>query len=130
MSLHYADAVYLVASHIPTGRVLTYGDIAELLGAGGPRQVGAAMSRSAGRLPWWRVLRANGTLPPELQERALGHWAAEGIPVHRGRVRVAAARWQPDDAGFRLLDEVAAEVAAGFDVEAGGHAPNRRGNVL
>ena len=38
-----------VVALIPPGRVMSYGDIAEYLGAGGPRQVGQVMSRSDGR---------------------------------------------------------------------------------
>ncbi|WP_372697952.1 MGMT family protein [Arthrobacter sp. JSM 101049] len=108
----YDDAVYRLAGAIPPGCVLTYGDIAELLGSGGPRQVGAAMSQSTGRnVPWWRVVRADGTLPDGLIERAKEHWTEEEIPMHRGRIRLAAARWQPDDAGFAFLDAVAADLA-------------------
>ncbi|MFF3038670.1 MGMT family protein, partial [Arthrobacter citreus] len=33
----FQEAVLAVAALIPPGRVLAYGDIAELLGAGGPR---------------------------------------------------------------------------------------------
>ncbi|GAA1362636.1 hypothetical protein GCM10009596_22490 [Arthrobacter rhombi] len=127
MSLEYAEAVHRVAGRIPAGSVLTYGDIAELLGAGGPRQVGAAMSRSATALPWWRVLRANGTLPADLQERALPHWTQEGIPLLRGRVRVAQARWQPGHAEFGFLDTVAAELAGGAAADT---APKRQRQVL
>ncbi|MBM6623285.1 MGMT family protein [Micrococcaceae bacterium RIT802] len=127
MSLEYAEAVHRVAGRIPAGSVLTYGDIAELLGSGGPRQVGAAMSRSPGPLPWWRVLRANGTLPADLQQRALPHWAEEQIPMLRGRVRVTQARWRPDDGGFNFLDAVAAALAEGTGA---GTAPNRQGEVF
>jgi len=126
----YEDAVYRLAGAIPPGRVLTYGDIAELLGSGGPRQVGAAMSHSAGRnVPWWRVVRADGTLPDGLLGRAADRWADEGIPMLRGRIRIADARWQPDDAAFAVLDAIATELADGLDGHAG-VAPNRQGHVL
>lgn len=122
----YDDAVYRLAGAIPPGRVLTYGDIAELLGSGGPRQVGAAMSHSTGRdVPWWRVVRADGTLPDGLVDRAANHWAEEGIPVYRGRIRITDARWQPDGAAFAVLDALAAELGGNAAV-----APNRQGHVL
>ncbi|MGO2003420.1 MGMT family protein [Arthrobacter rhombi] len=128
MSADYALAVHRLARHIPAGSVLTYGDIAELLGLGGPRQVGAAMARSDGALPWWRVLRADGTLPADLQARATPHWVEESIPLRHGRVRVPAARWQPDEEAFAILDELASTLASPVVVEE--TAPKRRGRML
>ena len=37
---------------IPPGRVMTYGDVAGVVGRGGPRQVGTAMARWGGAVPW------------------------------------------------------------------------------
>ncbi|GAB3564890.1 MGMT family protein [Spelaeicoccus albus] len=92
----YAEQVYDVVEEIPPGRVLTYGDIAELIGSGGPRQVAAVMSRGVGG-PWWRVVRADGSLPERLAGRARSHYLAERMPLMPGtyRVRMSAARWTP-----------------------------------
>jgi methylated-DNA-protein-cysteine methyltransferase-like protein len=52
-------AIYAVVRRIPAGQVATYGQVAELAGIpGGARVAGAAMkvSKSAGRLPWQRVI--------------------------------------------------------------------------
>ena len=52
-------AIYAVVRRIPTGRVATYGQVAELAGIpGGARVAGAAMktSKPAHRLPWQRVI--------------------------------------------------------------------------
>ncbi len=76
---------------IPPGRVLTYGLIAQELGEGGPRQVGQVMSRVGHVVCWWRVVRADGTLPAHLMLEAQEHWAREGTPVRRGRVDVGRA---------------------------------------
>ena len=112
MRRDYADAVLGVADLIPSGRVLSYGDIAELLGAGGPRQVGAVMSSRGSEVCWWRVLRASGQPPQRHAGRAWEHYRREGTPV-RGtsdddgagyRVLIAAARWQPTDAEWAALD--------------------------
>ena len=51
----FAARVLDVVEAIPPGQVMSYGDIAELLGRGGPRQVGRVMSTSGGGVPWWRV---------------------------------------------------------------------------
>ena len=108
----YADAVHALAALVPPGRVLSYGDVAELLGTGGPRQVGAAMAAAPTDLPWWRILRADGTLPEDLAARAAARWDAEGTPRRGARIDVAAARWQPDDAGFAAIDRLAEALAA------------------
>src|ERR1043165_1273034 len=53
------QAIYAVVRRIPAGQVATYGQVAELAGIpGGARVAGAAMkvSKSAGRLPWQRVI--------------------------------------------------------------------------
>ncbi|MET1035924.1 MAG: MGMT family protein [Arthrobacter sp.] len=114
----YADAVLRVASLVGPGRVLSYGDVAELLDAGGPRQVGAAMSRSGeaggrGAVPWWRVIRANGTLPEPLAAEALEHWAAEATPLRGGRVDMARARWSPTELDFAEIDALAEGLSRG-----------------
>ena len=68
---------------IPRGRVVSYGDIAGIVGIG-PRQVGAVMSRYGGGVTWWRVTNAAGHLPEHLLEEARAHWFDEGIPVQAG----------------------------------------------
>lgn len=94
----YAEAVLEVVDRIPAGMVLAYGDIAELLGQGGPRQVGSVMSRYGSSVTWWRVIRASGEAPAGLQDEALARWRAEGTALVGGalaghRVDMARARW-------------------------------------
>jgi alkylated DNA nucleotide flippase Atl1 len=110
----YQDAVLAAAELIPPGKVLAYGDIAELLGTGGPRQVGAVLARSGSAVPWWRVIRASGAPPACHGRSAWEHYSAEGTPV-RGtpdddgngyRVRIPDARWQPSDTDWDVLDEL------------------------
>lgn len=47
----YAERVLDVADLVPPGRVMTYGDVAEWLGEGGPRQVGRVMALYGSRRP-------------------------------------------------------------------------------
>ncbi|GBQ00524.1 DNA-binding protein [Streptomyces spongiicola] len=98
----YAERVLGVAEHIPPGRVMTYGDIAEWLGEGGPRQVGRVMALYGGAVPWWRVVRSDGALLPGHEPRALRHYRAEGTPLrqappgavgHVPRLDMRRARW-------------------------------------
>jgi len=75
----YRERVYKIVRHIPRGRVMTYGQIAELLGEGyTPRTVGFAMHSSPDGTPWHRVLNAQGAtstgrivLPHDKQQRLL-----------------------------------------------------------
>ncbi|WP_035775377.1 MGMT family protein, partial [Arthrobacter sp. H5] len=58
--IDYQEAVLEVVRLIPSGHVLSYGDIAEILDHGGPRQVGAVMAACGADVAWWRVIRAGG----------------------------------------------------------------------
>ncbi|WP_063736926.1 MGMT family protein [Streptomyces sp. RTd22] len=98
----YAERVLDVADLIPPGRVMTYGDIAEWLEEGGPRQVGRVMALYGGAVPWWRVVRADGALLPGSELRALGHYREEGTPLrgaprsaegHLPKIDMRRARW-------------------------------------
>ena len=89
------EEVLRLVEAVPPGSVTTYGDLAEMVGRGGPRQVGAVLARHDGGVPWWRVVRADGRPPAGLAERALRHLRDEDVPVRDGRVRMASARWHP-----------------------------------
>jgi alkylated DNA nucleotide flippase Atl1 len=91
----YALDVLDVVERIPAGRVMSYGDVAEFLGAGGPRQVGWVMSHFGSGVPWWRVLRADGTFLSGHEARALAAYRREKTPLRPGEVRVdmRRARW-------------------------------------
>ena len=86
------EAVFDVVEAIPPGRVSTYGAIGRLLGIG-PRRVARALSTGGGAVPWWRVLRADGTVAEPVRVRQLELLAAEGVPLRNGRVDVAAVGW-------------------------------------
>lgn len=99
----FDEDVLEVVDQIPPARALAYGDVARLLGRGGPRQVGSVMSRYAGSSPWWRVVRADGSLPEQLTARAREHWRAESMPLVGGpmtgtRIDLARARWGAEGA--------------------------------
>jgi alkylated DNA nucleotide flippase Atl1 len=49
-----AEEVLEIVDQIPEGKVLTYGDVAELVGSRGARFVGNVMSRYGSDVPWWR----------------------------------------------------------------------------
>ena len=76
---------------VPPGRVVSYGDIAGLVGIG-PRQVGWAMSHYGSNVTWWRVTNASGELPAHLREEVRERWAREGILL------------KPNGLGCRIAD--------------------------
>ena len=90
----YEERVLAVVESIPPGYVMSYGDIAEYVGTGGPRQVGRVMSRGAGgAVPWWRVVHADGSLTPGLTDEALARLRADDTPLRGERVDMRRARW-------------------------------------
>ena len=89
------EAVLDVVEDIPVGRVSTYGAVGRLVGVG-PRRVARALSRGGGAVPWYRVVRADGSAAEPVRARQLALLAAEGVPVRRQRVDLAAVLW-PDD---------------------------------
>lgn len=88
------EAVLSAVELIPAGQVASYGDIAEFVGRGGPRQVGSVMSHYGSAVCWWRVVRADGRPADGLQERALARLEAEGAPIRSGRVVMSEGRWR------------------------------------
>jgi alkylated DNA nucleotide flippase Atl1 len=127
----YAAAVLDVVRRIPSGRAMTYGLIAEIvgeqLGRGGPRQVGSVMAGSGDRyahlvpdaadpdhggpddgdrVPWWRVVNAAGSPPQHHLTEALDALRAEGCPLSRDgrRVNLRRAVWFPEDEPQGRLD--------------------------
>lgn len=94
----YVERVLRIVESIPPGKVSTYGAIADLVGQGGPRQVGRVMSTDGGGVPWWRVVRANGTLGCP-RESALDHYRREGTPLRSGgeSVDIRKAFWSARD---------------------------------
>jgi methylated-DNA-protein-cysteine methyltransferase-like protein len=89
----YARRVLDVVDRIPSGRVMTYGDVAEFMGSGTGRTVGTVLSKHGHEVPWWRVVQASGRpAEPHLQD-ALRRLAAERCPVRGDRVELVRARW-------------------------------------
>ena len=92
----YVERVLAVVEQIPPGRVSTYGAIADAVRYGGPRRVGRVMSQHGGPVPWWRVVRADGSLPPSHGDEARAHYLDEGTPLRpSGRIDMPRAFWQP-----------------------------------
>ena len=98
MDEEYVEAVLSLVEQVPPGRVTTYGAIAATIGRGGPRQVGRTMALHGGGVPWWRVVRADGSLPDFKDPRRCEEYRAEGTPLRpSGNVDMPVAFWDPAD---------------------------------
>jgi alkylated DNA nucleotide flippase Atl1 len=98
----YVESVLSLVERIPAGRVTTYGLVAEAVGRGGPRGVGRVMALYGAPVPWWRVVRADGSLPESHQRDALAHYREESIPMRGSlldastlRVDLGRCLWDP-----------------------------------
>ena len=96
----FVSRVLGVVESIPPGRVMTYGDVAAVLGSRAARAVGQVMAYYGSDVPWWRVIRASGHPAVDHEARALEHFRAEGTPLVWSpsgtfRVQLALARYRP-----------------------------------
>lgn len=99
--LPFAQRVYRLVHRVPTGKVVSYGGIAALLGVPrAARGVGQALSAlpEGSDVPWWRVVNRNGEIsipdPRRFVQRSL--LEAEGVrPGRGGRIDWKSYGWRP-----------------------------------
>lgn len=102
----FRERVFELVLRIPSGKVMSYGLAARVLGAGyDARAIGNVMHATPddGRnIPWHRVINSQGgcstaglTTPPDLQQRLL---EAEGIVFNdKGRCAIDQYLWRPPE---------------------------------
>lgn len=96
----FNEQVYSIVEKIPCGKVVSYGQIAWMLGRPrGARLVGWAMRNCPEHLPWQRVVKADGTVAdgghPEIRRALL---EAEGVPfLPDGRVDMKSCLWSGEE---------------------------------
>jgi methylated-DNA-protein-cysteine methyltransferase-like protein len=84
------EEVLRMVRTIPEGFVRTYGDVSP----GAPRFAGAVLFEvDEPDLPWWRVVRADGSLAKGARQRR--YLIAEGVPFRGDRVDMTKARALP-----------------------------------
>lgn len=98
----YRDKVFKIVEQIPRGRVMTYGQIADILGEGyTPRTVGFVMNAAdTENVAWQRVINSKGscstakmTMPVNLQQKMLED---EGVVFNeRGECDLKTYRYAP-----------------------------------
>lgn len=98
----YRERVYDIVRKIPVGKVMTYGQLAIILGEGyTARTVGYVMHGADEGVPWQRVINSQGkcstgrlTIPMNLQQELL---EAEGIVFNAsGKCDLGTYQWFPD----------------------------------
>lgn len=97
------SALYAALATIPEGKVITYGELAQLAGLGrAARWVGRTLSQlpDGSRLPWHRVVAAGGRIslavgsPSGDEQRA--RLRSEGIVLMNNRVDIRRHGWRPE----------------------------------
>ena len=97
----YRERVFRIVRRIPPGRVMTYGQIAYMLGEGyTPRTVGFVMHAADDKTPWHRVINSQGrcstmrvVLPGDKQQLML---ESEGVKFdNTGRCDLENLIWKP-----------------------------------
>lgn len=106
----YRERVYEIVRKIPNGKVMTYGQLAAMLGTGyTPRTIGYVMhAADTETVPWQRVINSQGAcstgkmlLPVNLQQKMLED---EGVKFNeKGRCDLDVYRWFPD--GYENKEE-------------------------
>ena len=108
----YRETVYAIVRQIPVGRVMTYGQLAIVLGEGyTARTVGYVMHGADEGVPWQRVINSQGkcstgrlTIPLNLQQELL---EAEGVIFNdKGKCDLQKFQWWPEGSGPDENDQI------------------------
>ncbi len=95
--------IWNTLERVPYGRVVSYGQLADLAGLPGRARLAARALRLAPperQLPWYRVIGASGKISipkdsPGYREQML-RLRSEGVEVNNGRISLSLYQWQPD----------------------------------
>ena len=111
----FDQRVRVVVALIPQGRLATYGQVADWIGAYGcARQVGWALRRVQlpSSIPWQRVVNAQGRISMS-SSREGSDWMqrelliAEGIPVDlNGHLPLKRFLWSPDERQVAVMAQL------------------------
>jgi len=97
-------ALYLTLNQVPEGKVVTYGQLADIAGLGrAARFVGRTLSQlpDGSTLPWHRVVGAGGRfslLPGTVSgDEQRARLRAEGVTLRNNRVDMLRHGWRPTE---------------------------------
>ncbi len=90
MTTPFAARVAAVVRAIPKGTTLSYAQVALLAGKpGAARAVVRALYATKG-IPWWRVIKSDGTVAKEMAQEQVPRLRREGVAVVGRRVPLPA----------------------------------------
>lgn len=87
----WLEAVTKAIRSIPKGETASYSRVALMAGKPGAARAVVRALHSVRDVPWWRVVRADGTLAVEVAEEQARRLRAEGVAVEGRRLRPAEA---------------------------------------
>ncbi|MBY6185864.1 MGMT family protein [Marinobacter hydrocarbonoclasticus] len=95
--------IWNTLERVPYGKVVSYGQLADLAGLPGRARLAARALRLAPKdrqLPWHRVIGASGKISiakdtPAYREQ-MARLRSEGVEVNNGRIKLSLYQWQPD----------------------------------
>ena len=101
----FNEQVYDIVAKIPAGRVVTFGQIARMIGR--PRMarfVGfASNNKNSWHLPWHRVVFKDGRLIPGYEEQQYRDLKSEGVAFNRDKtVNMEKSQWDPERDGVPM----------------------------
>ncbi|MBY6016946.1 MGMT family protein [Ferrimonas balearica] len=97
------ERIWNTLERVPSGKVVSYGQLADLAGLPGRARLAARALRLAPpqrQLPWHRVIGASGKISiakdsPGYREQ-MARLRSEGVEVNNGRIKLSLYQWQPD----------------------------------
>jgi methylated-DNA-protein-cysteine methyltransferase-like protein len=100
MNSQFKDAIFVLVAQIPSGKVMTYGQIAVLCGhPGAARVVGQVAHFGPPDLPWQRVVNAQGGLAagfvPDGRTGQARMLAQEGVIIEGEKLNMKEYLWWP-----------------------------------
>ncbi len=88
------DEVYAIVRGIPAGRVMTYGQVSEIMDRRiSPAAVGWALSQCPADVPWQRIVNGKGGC--STGERQIRRLRKEGIKFRKGALDLSEYRFSP-----------------------------------
>lgn len=97
----FCESVWALVRRIPSGRVMIYGQIADVLGfPGRARAVGFAMRHAPPSVPWHRVVSSRGVISERPDRESMSEQCrrleAEGVRFDaEGRLDLRRLLWEP-----------------------------------
>ena len=102
MSAEAKEAIFRVLMQVPSGKVVTYGQVAKLAGLGrAARFVGTVLKNlpKDSQIPWHRVINGQGKIAfPEQhpgRRRQESLLIKENITIYKGKINLKEYQWNP-----------------------------------